>query len=56
MLFLRGMRILSDSTSLLNYLREYVIKFDYERVKFSIKKYYHDRKYYYSLKSSVLGS
>lgn len=56
MLFLRMIRMLSDSASLLGYLKEYVMKFDYERVKFSIKKYYYDRKYYYSLKSSVLGS
>ena len=53
---LRVVRILRHRSGLLKYLMRYIIKLDYVRIKFSVKKYYYDRKYYYSLKSSVLGA
>lgn len=56
MAFLKISRRLSDSTSLMKYLWKYIRELDYKRVKFSIKKYLNDRKYYYSIKSKVLGS
>jgi len=55
-LLLRSVRVMGDSTSLFRYLWGYVKKFDYGRVKFSIRKYFNDRKYYYSISSKVKGS
>jgi len=56
MLLLKIVRVFRHRTGLLKYLIKYIVKLDYVRVKFSIKKYFYDRRYYYSLKSSVLGS
>lgn len=52
----KAIRIVRNRMDLLKYLMKYIIKLDYVRVKFSIKKYFYDNKYYYSLKSSILGS
>ncbi len=56
MAFLRLNRIVKNRSSLFKYLWSYVTELDYTRIKFSIKKYYNDYKYYYSLKSNVLGN
>lgn len=56
MFFLKANRIFRNRLVLLKYLVDYAKKLDIVRIKFSIQKYYYDYKYYYSVKSTVLGS
>lgn len=41
----KGYRILKGKMGLIKFLMKYIIRFDYVRIKFSIEKYYYDRKY-----------
>src|SRR3989338_412187 len=53
---LRLNRLIRNKMGLTKYLWKYIARMDYIRIRFSIKKYLNDRRYYYSIKSSVLGS